>query len=144
MRLRYFLPLLATMVLACSHETPMAPDRSASDGSDVLNGAVRELPLDQVDKMLDLKGLADSPDGGVAAMSRGSNTVHIPSGSVDALSGALAAAGPRGTVILEPGLHTESGTVTISAPVTLIGLEGVESGLAPVPATTMNGLVWIT
>jgi len=50
--------------------------------------------------------------------------VLLPAGSVDALADAIAAVGPGGTVLLQSGTHFESGTVEISAPVTLVGKRG--------------------
>jgi parallel beta-helix repeat protein len=60
-------------------------------------------------------------------------TVDLPAGSSDGLAAALAAAGPGGTVIVKAGLHTESGTVTISSSVTILGEPGavVESATSP-------------
>lgn len=50
--------------------------------------------------------------------------VRVPAGSVDALAGAIAEAGPRGVVLVESGEHVESETVTIEFPVTILGEEG--------------------
>jgi hypothetical protein len=50
--------------------------------------------------------------------------VVLPAGSVDALAAAIMAAGPGGTVLLQPGVHSESGTVEVMIPVTLLGKRG--------------------
>jgi parallel beta-helix repeat protein len=49
--------------------------------------------------------------------------VVVPAGSVDALSAAIAEAGPGGEVILAAGLHKISGTVMIDIPVSIVGEE---------------------
>jgi len=51
-------------------------------------------------------------------------TVPLQKGSVDGLAGAIAAAGPGGTVIVLPGNHFESHTVTITTPVSILGKRG--------------------
>ncbi len=48
-------------------------------------------------------------------------TVTLAAGSVDGLAAAIAEAGPGGRVIIESGLHRESGSVLIKSPVSLIG-----------------------
>jgi len=60
-------------------------------------------------------------------------TVFLPAGSVDGLAGAIAAAGPGGTVFVRPGLHRESGTVTITFPVSIVGARRsvIESTTSP-------------
>jgi nitrous oxidase accessory protein NosD len=50
-------------------------------------------------------------------------TVVVPAGSVDALSAAIAEAGPGGEVVLAAGLHKISGTVMIDIPVSIVGEE---------------------
>jgi hypothetical protein len=49
--------------------------------------------------------------------------VVVPPGS-NALASAIAEAGPEGTVLLSPGLHTESGTVLITHRVRIVGNPG--------------------
>jgi hypothetical protein len=63
------------------------------------------------------------------------NTVTLPAGSVDGLAAAIASAGPHGTVIVESGLHRESGTVTVNIPVAIIG----EAGAIIEGSTVPNG-----
>ena len=50
-------------------------------------------------------------------------TVSLPPGA-DGLAGAIAAAGRGGTVLVQTGLHTESGGVTIVEPVSIVGAPG--------------------
>lgn len=66
--------------------------------------------------------LAPALDENLATADRA--PVVVPAGSVDALQDAVDAAGTNGTVILESGEHHESGTVTITERVRIIGEEG--------------------
>jgi len=50
--------------------------------------------------------------------------VVVPAGSVDALAGAIAEAGPGGEVVLAAGLHQISGTVMVEIPVSIVGEDG--------------------
>lgn len=52
------------------------------------------------------------------------NSVILPAGSTDGLATAISEAGPGGTVIVESGLHEESGGVTVDIPVSIIGEPG--------------------
>ncbi len=61
------------------------------------------------------------------------DTVKLAPGA-DGLGAAIAAAGPGGTIIVQPGLHTESGTVVISAPVTIVGKPGAVLESVSVPS----------
>lgn len=62
-------------------------------------------------------------------------TVVLRRGSIDGLGPAIAAAGPGGTVIVQRGVHMESGTVEITAPVTILGKRGaiIKSDTTPDP-----------
>jgi parallel beta-helix repeat protein len=51
-------------------------------------------------------------------------TVRLPADSSDGLAAAIASAGPGGTVILESGLHAESGPVTVGFRINVIGEPG--------------------
>jgi parallel beta-helix repeat protein len=51
-------------------------------------------------------------------------TIRLAAGSSDALTAAIASAGPGGAVILESGLHTESAPVTVDFRVDIIGEPG--------------------
>ena len=79
-------------------------------------------------------------DDGVIASAGGTpgSTVVLPAGSVDGLAGAIAAAGPGGTVVVQAGLHSESASVTIGIPVTIQGeagaiIESVTSSTRAIP-----------
>ena len=64
--------------------------------------------------------------------------VTLPAGSNNGLAAAIAAAGPNGKVTVAAGLHYETGTVTISFPVKIIGQPGAVfewSGLSAPDAT---------
>jgi len=50
-----------------------------------------------------------------------SSIAVLHAGSVDMLARAVEKAGPGGTVLVLPGIHYESGTVTITAPVSILG-----------------------
>ncbi len=52
------------------------------------------------------------------------SVVTLPAGSVDGLQAAIAQAGPWGKVIVQSGMHYESGTVTVTHPVRIIGKKG--------------------
>ncbi len=51
-------------------------------------------------------------------------TVTLAAGSTDGLADAIDEAGHGGTVIVESGLHEESGGVTVEFPVSIIGEPG--------------------
>jgi hypothetical protein len=85
-------------------------------------------------------------DGGAASLVREiagasrASIVVVPAGSVDALAGALATAGTGGIVVLQSGMHTESGTVTINTRVHVIGEPGaiLQIDTQPFPAAGFN------
>src|SRR4051812_26232514 len=54
--------------------------------------------------------------GGRGATAR---TVVVPGGTPNALGAAVAKAGPNGTVVLQAGVHRESGSVVVTQPVTI-------------------------
>ncbi|MCA9216179.1 MAG: right-handed parallel beta-helix repeat-containing protein [Planctomycetales bacterium] len=60
-------------------------------------------------------------------------TVTLQAGSVDGLAGAIASAGPGGTVLVESGMHIESASVVVDIPVKIIGQPGaiIESATTP-------------
>jgi nitrous oxidase accessory protein NosD len=60
----------------------------------------------------------------VSVFSAHALAVVVPAGSVDALTAAIAEAGPGGEVVLAAGLHKISGTVTIDIPVSIVGEDG--------------------
>jgi parallel beta-helix repeat protein len=59
---------------------------------------------------------------GVTAVTGGKSSIAVlHAGSVDMLAHAVQKAGPGGTVLVLPGIHHESGTVMITAPVSILG-----------------------
>ncbi|MEP7269715.1 MAG: right-handed parallel beta-helix repeat-containing protein [Saprospiraceae bacterium] len=54
-------------------------------------------------------------------LSSRSNEIHIPAGSINALSTALTTSNNGDVIILDPGSHTESGTITLDKSISLIG-----------------------
>jgi nitrous oxidase accessory protein NosD len=50
--------------------------------------------------------------------------VTVPAGSVDQLAAAIAEAGPGGEVVLQAGVHKESGTVLVNTSVSIVGEDG--------------------
>lgn len=64
-------------------------------------------------------------------------TVQLPAGSVDGLAAAIAAAGPGGTVLVKSGVHEESGTTTVTIPVSIVGEPGAEIRCGTLPAPTL-------
>ncbi|MCB0376345.1 MAG: hypothetical protein KDD04_10535, partial [Sinomicrobium sp.] len=52
------------------------------------------------------------------------NAVTLPAGSTDGLAAAVAEAGRGGTILVKAGEHLETGTVTITEKVTIIGEKG--------------------
>jgi len=65
--------------------------------------------------------------GGLHAMA-----VTVPADSVNQLAAAIAEAGPGGEVVLEAGVHKESGTVLVATPVSIVGQDSavLETGTA--------------
>jgi parallel beta-helix repeat protein len=61
-------------------------------------------------------------------------SVELPAGSVDALTAAIAQAGPGGTVVLESGLHSEVAEVVVPFPVYIIGEPGAILETPTLPA----------
>ncbi len=54
------------------------------------------------------------------------STVYLPAGSQDGLANAISQAGIGGKIVVKSGDHWESGTVTITKPVTIIGENGAK------------------
>ena len=118
--------LAAMLASGCADEPlPLVPevDTVAADEEARVEEALTEASR--------LEAFALESDGGVASLvesisseSGRASIVVVPAGSVDALAGALASAGTGGIVILKSGLHTESGSVTITSRVNLIGEPG--------------------
>lgn len=106
--------LLALLAAGCNNDPPVAPAQDT------------DVPKVDTSELARLEHLAAQPDGGVAAFTHGLKVVVVPSGSNDALAGAIGTAGPKGVVLLKKGPHTESGTVAITTSVTIIGEKGAQ------------------
>ena len=61
------------------------------------------------------------------------STVELAADSVDGLASAIASAGAGGTVLVKRGMHSESGTVLVNIPVSIVGEKGavIKSGTSP-------------
>lgn len=135
--------LTTLLVMGCADDrAPLAPESTTTDLSD-------DARVDQaLAEAKRLEQLALEPDGGAARIieessvqaERFASLVVVPAGSVDALAGALASAGTGGIVLLKSGMHTESGTVTITNRVNLIGESGaiLRVDTDPYPSATFN------
>ncbi|MEL7159638.1 MAG: right-handed parallel beta-helix repeat-containing protein [Bacteroidota bacterium] len=100
--------------------------------------AMREVELDQT--------LATAEIAEHLGAFSGKSITEIPAGSVNALSGAIAAANPGSVIRLAGGDHTQNGTLTISKPINIIGAPGARliiDGVGPFPtvaATIVAGI----
>lgn len=103
----------ALLLAGCSRQTPLSP---APQPEEALLGTVDLNELESIARAARLP----AERGAVGR----TNLVRVPAGSTDALAAALAAAGPHGVVLLEPGVHHERGTVSITEPITLLGAPG--------------------
>ncbi|UCD49459.1 MAG: right-handed parallel beta-helix repeat-containing protein [Phycisphaerales bacterium] len=63
--------------------------------------------------------------------------VTVPAGSVDQLAAAIAEAGPGGQVVLEAGVHKESGTVLVDTTVSIVGQDGAVLEAATTPGSAI-------
>lgn len=135
---RAFLCLLpaAALFVGCSEEAPVEPGVPSAEPArdDVLAETLETIAHLEKDyaELLDAEGRA-----GIEV---------VPGGSVDALEAAVNAAGPNGIVLVQPGLHAESGTVTIAHRVAIVGMPGavlqVDTQSAP-PAAQLEPALWV-
>ena len=113
-RRMFMLSVFGAAILAgCTHDKPVEPpSNSVQQKYDAADLEVfRE--IDQIDRE------AES-----VLLTKATTTVDLPDGSVDALAAAIAAAGPGGVVRVRSGEHRESGTVTITQTVSILGEPG--------------------
>lgn len=108
------LVLVALLGAGCDRDTPVAPTQEP------------QIPTVDTSELNRLEKLAAQPDGGVAAFTLGFHVVSVPAGSHDALAAAINAAGNGGVVLLKAGSHTESATVAVDIPVTILGEKGAQ------------------
>jgi len=141
--------LLALTPFGCGTKEGVPLSTAPTDPSvDVAAGPPREVE----EEIARLRRIAAADDRGVRSHYEGASTagkrpIVVPAGSVDALAGAIAAAGHGGVVILERGLHTEHSTVEIDRRVAIVGETGavIESGVThsnDVP-TILRPAFWI-
>lgn len=106
-----------------------------------------EIPREIRDRVAELRRVASAPDGGVSYwVGQGDGqVVELPPASVDGLAAALAAAGNNGTVLVRAGLHTESGMVTVTKKVKIIGEPGaiLEFSTTPHPLGDLNPSLYL-
>ncbi len=105
----------------CNRETPVSPVPQAQEGEQTEQAILQELR--QIES--DVHNRLAKPG----------NIVELPAGSEDGLAAAIAAAGPGGVVLVKSGLHRESGTVTITHAVGIVGEAGaiLEVDTQPLP-----------
>jgi len=125
----FILPILgATLLAGCMREQPAAPEaqqqKSIYDQEDL--AVIRD--IEQLDREAE----------GVLAKSAA--VVELPDGSVDALAAAIAAAGPGGVVRVLSGEHRESGTVTITHAVKILGEAGANLVFDSKPTTVAGAI----
>jgi hypothetical protein len=121
--------LIALLAVGCSNDTPVAPSKDPG------------IPTVDTSELERLERIANQADGGIATLTRGVRTVVVPAGSSDALAAAINDAGRGGIVVLKSGSHTESATVSVEIPVTILGEKGAQlissagepSNLIPTP-----------
>jgi len=101
--------LVFVFVLGCNRETPQEPQQNEDDIATIIQS---------------LQQFSQNPELGLAKISGGKKIVKVPAGSVDALAAAIAQVRDGGVVLLRSGQHTESGTVTVNHPVSIIGEPG--------------------
>jgi predicted small secreted protein len=106
--------LLSALVAGCNNDAPVAPSKES------------EIPTVDTSELERLERIASQPDGGVAILTRGVRTVFVPAGSSDALAAAINDAGRGGVVVLKAGSHTESATIPVDMPVTILGEKGAQ------------------
>lgn len=101
-----------------------------------------DVPQEVQDKVALFARVAAEPDGGVSYWTNSEfdgPPVILPAGSVNGLGPAIAAAGNNGVVIVRTGMHTESGMVTVSHKVRIIGEPGaiMAFSIGPGPGATI-------
>jgi hypothetical protein len=135
-RLAAVLVCSALTLAGCGRHTPVAPTTTPEDVVPPVDLSV----LTNLERTL-------RPPASRGAASGNSPIVVLPAGSVDALAGAIAQAGPHGFVILSSGLHRESGMVEVTIPVVIMGDPGavLESTVPTWPAgnPVLQAAIWV-
>ena len=114
----FLLALVAFLFVACEKDTLKTTDND--DFQQYMNEADQKLA--EADALLAQDLYVSERTPGV-----------LPAGSVDGLAEAIEEVGPFGTVLVESGMHYETGTVKITFPVKIIGEYGaiIQSTTAP-------------
>ena len=124
------LPLILLCALAltagCADESPVdaPPSAALPDLTDYQTPEIRAIEA-EVEALRSFDPTV--ADAGALARRFGlahGRAVVVPVGSSDALAAAIDAAGPNGLVRLASGMHSESGTVRIEHPITIVGEAG--------------------
>lgn len=141
MKFRSLLPLfLAPLFLfaACADESPVDAPRPSDalgtpDIEEYKTPAVRAIEAELAQLEVFDPAVSDDEVLGRHFGFGLHGAVNVPAGSVDALAAAIAEAGPGGVVRLARGLHTESSTIEITFPVTILGRRGAVLEVASLP-----------
>lgn len=123
-----FLAIALMVIQSCTHDAIL--DESTTPGSiEMINWK----PEDGIRKFIPQQYLSqfsgqeieydESLLRGEDKLELRGNQISIPAGSTDALAGAIAAAGYGDVIVLEAGMHTQNGTVTIDKQVTILGYD---------------------
>ena len=111
-----------TLFAGCSSDRPSGPSIATPDPPSVTDAEFIQMESDARMEIDRLKEMAERGEA-VDAMSRPGHVVWVDPGS-DAIEDAIAEAGEGGVVILRPGLHSESSTVTVDRRVSIVGQSG--------------------
>ena len=125
MRFSNFLFFLSLLAFAGCADEQFAP---------VVTDAALEEALTTVDRA-ETEALAELREH-EAAFAGKNHRITIPAGSTNALAAAIAGAARNAVIRLEAGDHFQSGTLTISKPVNILGDKGarlIVSGVGPYP-----------
>ncbi|MCB9276768.1 MAG: hypothetical protein H6564_22230 [Lewinellaceae bacterium] len=118
----FLFALAGLFLISCQKDNPSAT--AADDFQQYINEA--EQRLAEADALAEEELYVSERAPGV-----------LSAGSVNGLSEAIAEVGPYGTVIVESGLHIETGMVTITYPVRIIGETGAVIQSTTTPSTDL-------
>jgi hypothetical protein len=114
-----------SLIAGCSSDEVSGPSafHETGDAEFIEDAELRQLESEARVTIARLEEVAEGSSGVVGSMSRTGQVVWLDPGS-DGLESAVAHAGEGGVVVLRPGLHFESGTVTIEHRVSIVGEAG--------------------
>ncbi|MCB0283589.1 MAG: hypothetical protein KDF60_13475, partial [Calditrichaeota bacterium] len=116
--------IFTSFLIGCNEEPPVASEPD-----------VEESYLQPDEALVEIDKVNQEMTNNLAKGNRHHKFVVLPAGSEDALSDAVKKAGTGGTVLVKAGLHKESGTVTISQQVTILGEHGAVFEIDTQPET---------